>query len=155
MNSKKLIIAFMTVSVFALIVSALAVFTVARTYSQSLITEEQTTPPATETISKPEESEALPTVNDHPETEEISETAPVTEAPETTKTSGETSAPRSLFSLTLSGGRLIITSPEGKKVYERIIDESDIRQKDKELLLEGIEFEDLEGAMSAVYDLVS
>ncbi len=155
MNAKKLIIAFVTVSVAALIVSAFAVFTVARTYSRSLSTEAETAPPPPETTSEPEETQALPTVNDHPETDGTEAAGEETAAaPETTCPEETTAAPR-LFTLTLSDGRLIITSPEGERVYERMIDEGGIRSGDRKLLAEGIGFKDLDGAMSAVYDLIS
>ncbi len=155
MNSKKLIIAFMTVSVAALIVSALAVFTAARTYSRRLSpTADTAEAPSPETSEIDTTTEALPTINDHPETEistepETSEEAPETSIPE------ETSAEPKGYTLSLSEGRLIITSPAGEKAYERIINEKDIREADKRSLLKGIEFGDLEGAMSAVYDIIS
>lgn len=161
MNSRNLIISFVTVSVAALIVSAFAVFTVARRYASELTdrgTEESiSTPDITET---PKESIADTESTDSPETEEESSepisteniTASVTE--EIIETEVVTIAPE-YFILSLSGDRLIITSHSGEAVYERIIDASGLREKDREALLSGIEFPDKESAMSAVYDLIS
>ena len=165
MNSKKLLIAFTAVSIAALIVSSFAVFAVARTYSASLARER--TEFEAEDITPPEISASIPAESDFfdetstPESEEeetsaIPETTSVTVETEviTEDTTADiTEAPS--FTLSLSGGRLVIFSSDGESVYERIIDESDLRQKDREALLTGIDFPDLTEAMSAVYDLIS
>lgn len=161
MNSRNLIISFVTVSVAALIVSSFAVFTVARRYASELTEkgaeESISIPEATQT---PEESTAEAVSTDEPETEEessetsaeaeltVSATEEITETAEVTSVSEH-------FVLSLSGDRLIITSPTGETVCERIIDTSDLHPKDKEALLSGMEFPDKNAAMSAVYDLIS
>lgn len=161
MNSKNLIISFVTVSIAALIVSAFAVFAVARRYAAELAekgTEETVSTPETTEI--PDESipDTIPT--EPPETQvepmettaEEDITASVTE--EITETQAVTSASEA-FILSLSGDRLVISDPSGKTVYERIINATELHEKDREALLSGIEFPDSESAMSAVYDLIS
>lgn len=161
MNSRNLIISFVTVSVAALIVSAFAVFTVARRYAADLSAagaEESVSPP--EVTEAPEESLSPPETTEASETEEESSEPPSTEVitasvtEEITETDAVTSIPES-FILTLSGDRLVITDPSGETVYERIINASSLNEKDMKALLSGIEFPDKESAMSAVYDLIS
>ena len=165
MNSKKLLIAFTAVSIAALIVSSFAVFAVARTYSASLARER--TELEAEDITPPEISASIPAESDYfdetssPETEAADTTAlPETtaEAAATNVTTEDTTAEvteKTGFTLSLSGGRLVILSPDGESVYERIIDEDDLRQNDRNSLLAGIDFPELSDAMSAVYDLIS
>ena len=52
-------------------------------------------------------------------------------------------------------GDIVILSPEGEEVYERIVDQNGFHPKDREALSSGIDFSELEEAMSAVYDLIS
>lgn len=161
MNSRNLIISFVTVSVAALTVSAFAVFTVARRYAAELTERSaEKSISAPESTEAPEESAADTVSTNEPETEEgssetsaeaeltVSATEEITEAAEVTSASEH-------FVLSLSGDRLVITSPAGTTVYERIIDTSELRQKDREALLSGMEFPDKNAAMSAVYDLIS
>ena len=167
MNSKKLLIAFTAVSIAALIVSSFAVFAVARTYSASLARDN--TEAQAEDISPPEISASIPPESDTCETtpapstdastdvtSAIAETSTEATVPEDT-TEEETAAVTEAvsFTLSLSEGRLVILSPEGESVYERIIDESDLHPKDRDTLLAGIYFPDADTAMSAVYDLIS
>ena len=165
MNTKNLIVAFITVSVAALIVSAFAVFAVARsryetmlasaTEAEDIRTEEPTRAP--ETTAVPETS-ALPE-----ETSEIieSETLPQeTEAPEestaeNTTVVEETTVVPFGYTLKLDGNRLIISAPDGTSVCERIIDTSSLHPKDREALTSGIVFSDEKSAMSAIYDIIS
>ncbi|MBQ2715480.1 MAG: hypothetical protein IJF21_01670 [Clostridia bacterium] len=165
MNTKNLIVAFITVSVAALVVSAFAVFAVARsryeamltsaTEAEDIRTEEPTRSP--ETTAAPETS-ALPE-----ETSEMteSETLPQqTEAPEestmevTTDVEETTEAP-SGYTLKLDGDRLIVNAPDGTSVCERIIYTSSLHPKDREALISGILFSDERSAMSAIYDIIS
>ena len=164
MNSKKLMIAFVAVSIAALIVSSVAVFAVARTYSAALARDNGS--PA-EDIAPPEISASIPAestpveapgepLTEDEETSVIPEmTDEVTSAAETTGSTTAAVTEAVAFTLTLSAGRLVILSPEGEAVYERIIDPSDLHPKDREALSSGIDFPDLAGAMSAVYDLIS
>lgn len=165
MNTKNLIVAFITVSVAALIVSAFAVFAVARsryetmlasaTEAEDIRTEEATKSPettaATETSALPEEtsetteSETLPQQTEAP----VESTAEVTTAVE------ETTAVPSGYTLKLAGDRLIISAPGGASVCERIIDASSLHPKDREALSSGIVFSDEKSAMSAIYDIIS
>ena len=167
MNSKKLMVAFVAVSIAALIVSSFAVFAVARTYSASLARDDCEAP--AEDIAPPEISASVPAESEppeltsEPETEE--ESAETTSPPETTAevteaevsveetTASETEV--SAFTLTLSDGRLVILSPEGEVVYERIVDPSSLHPKDRDALFSGMDFPGLDEAMSAVYDLIS
>ncbi len=166
MNSKNLIIAFVAVSIAALIVSSLAVFTVARTYGIETAAGEDEIPIAPETESSPDETESLPTVIIPPpsDTQTETDTEAMTEntdlpgstaSEQTSETAAETSSLPTAHILKLSGSRLVIFSPEGQTVYERITDPSDMHKKDREALLTGIAFPDLESAMSAVYDIIS
>lgn len=164
MNSKKLMIAFVAVSIAALIVSSVAVFAVARTYSAALAREE--TAAIAEDITPPEISASIPAesvpievltapLTEAEETSAIPETTEeVTSAEETTE-STTAAVTEAAFTLTLSEGRLVILSPEGAAVYERIIDSYDLHPKDREALSSGIDFPDLAEAMSAVYDIIS
>lgn len=161
MSSKNLIISFVTVSVAALIVSAFAVFTVARRYAAELTdsgTGESITAPesaedpitgcaVTESAStaetEEEASEELPAEDiTASASEEITETETVTTASE-------------YFTLSLLDDRLVISDPSGEVVYERIINASRLREADRKALLSGIEFPDAGSAMSAVYDIIS
>ncbi len=167
MNSQKLMVAFIAVSIAALIVSSFAVFAVARTYSASLARD--TGEALAEVITPPEISASVPAestppeVTSPPSTE--SETAETSEAPETPaevveteKTVEEMTAEQTeaaVFTLTLSDGRLVILSPDGEAVYERIIDPSSLHPKDRDALSSGMDFSDLAESMSAVYDLIS
>ena len=164
MNSKKLMIAFVAVSIAALIVSSVAVFAVARTYSAALARDngspaEDITPPEI-SASIPAESAPIEVLTDLPtEAEETSEIPEITDedtsAEETTESTTAAVTEAAAFTLTLSEGRLVILSPEGAAVYERIIDSSDLHPKDREALSSGIDFPDLAEAMSAVYDIIS
>lgn len=165
MNTKNLIIAFITVSIAALIVSAFAVFAVARSRSLALLasvteaeeirTEEVTKAPETtaspETESVPEttseitESETLP-----PETETAEES---TEAISTDTEESTSALPG--YTLKLEGDRLVVRAPDGTPVCERIIDVSSLHPKDRQALDAGIVFSDEKGAMSAIYDIIS
>ena len=165
MNSKKLMVAFVAVSIAALIVSSFAVFAVARTYSASLARDDCDTP--TEDIVPPEISASIPADSEPPEltTEPATEaeSAETTAPTETTAevdevsidetTDAETGA--TVFTLKLSDGRLVILSPKGEAVYERIVDPSSLHPKDRDALYLGMDFPELAEAMSAVYDLIS
>lgn len=170
MNTKTLTVAFAAISIAALIVSSFAVFAVARTYSASLARE--CSEGVSEDITPPEISASLPAESHIDEEttppESESETSSTqTEPPETTLSDSEALPPKTTenpvaqteaapsFTLSLSGDRLMILSPDGGSVYERIIDADDLHPKDREALLTGIAFPDLSGAMSAVYDLIS
>ena len=170
MNSQKLLIAFTAVSIAALIVSSFAVFAVAKTYSASLA--RNVTGGEAEDISPPEISASLPAESGFDETTDTaaeSETATLTEdISEPTATESETvladvTAEETTaevtgnigFTLSLSEGRLVIRGADGGTVYERIIDESDLRHNDRNALIEGIDFPELADAMSAIYDLIS
>jgi len=170
MNSKNLIVSFITVSVAALIVSAIAVFSVARTYS-AMLNEDA----PSETVSVREITDTPALLTSPPETVSIPETEEntekVTEEESTVPESAETSTPEQtaadtlppetimggndIFTLTFSADRLIISDGSGEHLYERIIDSSSLHPKDEKALLIGITFPDFESAMSAVYDLVS
>lgn len=165
MNSQKLMIAFVAVSIAALIVSSVAVFAVARTYSEALAREE--TAAIAEDITPPEISASIPAesapidvltdpLTEAEETSAIPEiTDEDTSAEETTESTTAAVTEADTFTLTLSEGRLVILSPEGAALYERIIDSSDLHPKDREALSSGIDFPDLAEAMSAVYDIIS
>ncbi len=167
MNSQKLTVAFVAVSIGALIVSSFAVFAVARTYSASLARE--TEEDLAEVITPPELSASVPAESPPPEVtsppsaeSEAAETTAGTETTEeifeTEKSVEETAAVQTeaaVFTLTLSDGRLIILSPEGEAVYERIIDPSSLHPKDRDALFSGMDFSDLDESMNAVYDLIS
>lgn len=167
MNSKKLMIAFIAVSIAALIVSSFAVFAVARTYSTSLMRDEsdslaeEITPPQI-SVSAPAESTSLDALSTPPSETEAAETSDThettAEIDEAESTAAETTislTEPAFFRLTLSGERLVILSPEGEEVYERIVDQYGFHPKDREALSSGIDFSELEEAMSAVYDLIS
>lgn len=159
MNSRNLIVAFVTVSIAALIVSCFAVISVARTYSAALASEreaesvavrEQTSEPPKEATEKTPETEET--------TREETSTSPETSAvPDTTEAESvtESTEKASDFVLSFASDRLIIRDPEGNAIYERLIDRSYLHPKDLEALLIGISFPDNESAMSAVYDLIS
>lgn len=153
MKSKSLIITFVCISIVALIVSAFAVFTVARAYSHGLHGGTETTLPFPAESDASQSSASLPTGATEPETEasgsdDVSDTTSTSEPNETSQPE-----PQAFF-LSLKEGRLVI-SRGGERLYERIIDENDLHKKDRELLQKGIEFTDYEKAMSAVYDLIS
>lgn len=165
MNTKNLIVAFITVSVAALIVSAFAVFAVARsryeamltsvTEAEDIITDEPTRSP--ETTAAPETSAAFEETSETTESETLPQE---TEAPEestveiSTDTEETTAAP-SGYTLKLAGDRLIVSAPDGTSVCERIIDASSLHPKDREALILGISFSDEKSAMSAIYDIIS
>ncbi len=160
MNSRNLIVAFVTVSIAALIVSGFAVFSVARAYSAALASAD-----SEETVSVPEMTDtpdaeiSRSAVTEAPDTEASSAEA-ASSSPETTEESETVSVPEIteadvIFTLRISDGRLVITDASEDKVYERIIDTSDLHPKDLEALLAGIAFPDRASAMSAVYDLIS
>ena len=177
MNSKSLIISFVAVSVAALIVSSFAVFAVAKTYAVFLadseddsgifVDAEEIIPPEMSAVSVPDASvaetnqyevstESEETASQTETTETMTEPEIVTSAEESPQTDAETAPPAPVgFILSLSGGKLIITSPDGEAVYERIIEISDLLAKDRDALLSGIDFPELADAMSAVYDLIS
>ncbi len=161
MNSRNLIVAFVTVSIAALIVSCLAVISVARTYSaalasgseaESVSVREQTSAPAEESTEKPPETEesTREETSTSPETAEKTET----DIPDTVSVT-ESAETATAFTLSFSSDRLIITDKSGEIIYERLVDRSDLHQKDLEVLLIGISFSEKEAAMSAVYDLIS
>lgn len=171
MNTKNLIVAFITVSVAALIVSAFAVFAVARskfdtmlasvTEAEDIRTEEVTTTP--ETTAGPETS-AIPETSVIPEETSVmteSETLPEETAvpaestSEITTDTEETTAAPSGYTLKLEGERLVVSAPDGTRVCERIIDASSLHPKDREALTSGIVFSDERSAMSAIYDIIS
>lgn len=165
MNTKNLIVAFITVSVAALIVSAFAVFAVARskfdtmlasvTEAEDIRTEEVTTTPETtavpETSAIPEETSVMTESETLPE-----ETAvPAESTAEITTDTEETTAAPSGYTLKLEGERLVVSAPDGTRVCERIIDASSLHPKDREALTSGIVFSDEKAAMSAIYDIIS
>ena len=170
MNSKKLMIAFVAVSIAALIVSSFAVFAVAITYSASLARDNAESP--SEDIAPPEISASIPAesvpleIVSEPSTEaDSSEESEESTVPETTDEVTSTEETEEIttdrqtepsgFILKLSGSRLSILSPEGEIVYERIIDPTGLHPKDREALSTGIDFPELAVAMSAVYDIIS
>ena len=148
MNSKRLIIAFFAVSLAAVAASCGAVISVARTYSNIL---------------SDSEAPAVSVIYVYPETVEETETAPIPESetePPTEESSAEETAAEETtiaadFILLIDGDRLVILSPTGERVYERITDVSRVHPKDLEALLSGIAFGSLDDAMSAVYDVIS
>jgi hypothetical protein len=165
MNGKNLIISFVTVSILSLLVSTAAVFTAARSYSRMLSENHakketsghelsENTSTVTDSIwSAPEDSlssipEKIPVTEGNGDTED--ESASVTEIPEIT-TDNEIPS----FTLFLSGERLKVTDNVGNILYERITDLSDIKENDLVLLRKGIEFPDVDSAISAIYDLIS
>lgn len=165
MNTKNLIIAFITVSVASLIVSAFAVFAVARSrYETMLASATEAEDIRTEAATKSPETTAAPETSSAPdETFEITESETLqqeTDAPEEsseeilTDAEESTSAP-SGYTLRLEGDRLVVTAPDGTPVCERIIDASSLHPKDRESLDSGITFSDEKGAMSAIYDIIS
>lgn len=176
MNSKKLMIAFVAISIAALVVSSFAVFAVARTYNTVLsngsseVIGEDIAPPEV-SPSLPAETaefdeETTPATDAENVSDTLTETAETSDLAETTETevlSSEVTAAKEIpeateatgFTLKLAGGRLVILSPDGESVYERIIDESALHPKDRNTLISGAVFPDLPQAMSAVYDLIS
>ena len=158
MDSKRLIIAFFAVSLAALAVSGAAVISVARTYN-SMLTKDETTgksyePPETSRISEVTEViEIVETTDTTAAQEDITVSLPEETAEAETTT--ETVTAPAVFTLSLDGDRLVILSPEGERIYERITDRSRIHPKDLEALLGGISFDTREDAMSAVYDVIS
>ena len=161
MNTKNLIIAFITVSIAALIVSAAAVFAAARSQYAALLTSATEKEITEESIIEAPKTSSAPETTCAPET-----TFEETSAPESTVlfeeitsaiTSAvpeETTAP-SAFMLKLEGERLVIFDPVGNKIYERIINVSSLHPKDLEALEEGIAFSEESKAMSAIYDIIS
>ena len=155
MNSKRLIIAFFAVSLTALTVSCFAVISVARTYNSMLAAEEilheTRVPPETSYVFDITEVIEIPDSTSAEEDITVSLTEEATTEDITTE---EVTSP-SLFTLVIDSDRLVILSPEGERVYERITDAERIHPKDLEVLLTGISFETLDSAMSAVYDIIS
>lgn len=161
MNSKKLIIAFFAVSLAALTVSCAAVISVARTYNRILTqdTRSQATENDPQTVEEsfPSEEESIPESLTTEETEDEEEDITVF-LPETVETEEDTEteiSPPSFFTLLFESDRLVILSPDGENVYERITDASRIHPKDREALIEGIRFDTVDDAMNAIYDIVS
>lgn len=163
MNSRNLIVAFVTVSIAALIVSCFAVISVARTYSAALASEreaesvsvhEQTSEPRDEVTEKTPETEesTLEETSSSPETSAVPDT---TEAESVFDSVTESTERSSDFVLSFASDRLVIRDPEGSVIYERLIERSYLHPKDLEALLIGISFPDNESAMRAVYDLIS
>ena len=161
MNTKKLIIAFITVSIAALIVSAAAVFAAARSQYAALlasVTEEEITE---EDVTEAPITSSLPETTCSPETTFEETSAPESTLPFEESTSAVTSAvPEettvpSAFKLKLEGERLVIFDHMGNKIYERIINVSSLHPKDLEALEEGISFSEESEAMSAIYDIIS
>lgn len=174
MNTKNLIIAFITVSVAALIVSAFAVFAVARSQYETLLasateaedirTEEVVktpeTPSSPETSSKPETSSVPQTTSEITEATESETLHTETEAPAESSevissNTGESTSVPSGYTVKLEGDRLVVRTPDGEPVCERIINAASIHPKDREHLQKGISFSDESAAMSAVYDIIS
>lgn len=165
MNTKNLIVAFITVSVAALIVSAFAVFAVARSrYETMLASANEAEDIRTEEVTEAPETTAAPETSAIPEeASEITESEtlpPETEAPaestaEVTTDAEETTASPSGYTLRLDGDRLIVSAPDGTSVCERIINTSSLHPKDREALASGIPFSDEQSAISAIYDLIS
>jgi hypothetical protein len=163
MNSRNLIVAFVTVSIAALIVSCLAVISVARTYTAALASEreaesvsvrEQASEPPKEVTEKTPETEE----RTREETSTSPESSTVTDTTETESVFDsvtESTERSSNFVLSFASDRLVIHDPAGNVIYERLIDRSGLHPKDLEALLIGISFPDNESAMSAVYDLIS
>lgn len=169
MNSKNLIISFVTLSIASLAVSCLAVIAVARTYSSALASEsraesasvrEQTREPAETDASKPIDTNASRPA----ETEEgtqgaISDTAETDGAvgAEGSSTAALTEAAKTepAYMLYFAYDRLVIKAPSGETIYERLIDGSSLLPKELEALKAGISFSDKSTAMLAVYDLIS
>jgi hypothetical protein len=161
MDSKRLIIVFFTVSLAAIAVSFAAVITAGRAYSRMLCEASVTSPPeitsAEVTHPYTPESELIsdPTVTEADLTVSLPEaTEAEASAEESTAESAGTEG-NDRLSLVLSEGRLVILSPEGEKLYERITDVSRLHPKDIESLAEGLSFDTREEAMSAIYDLIS
>ena len=158
MDSKRLIIAFFAVSLAALTVSGAAVISVARTYN-SMLTKSETSeksydPPETSRISEVTEIiEVIETTDTTAAEEDI--TVSLSEETTTAEITTETVTSPGVFTLFLDSDRLVILSPEGERVYERITDVARIHPKDLEALLGGISFDTREDAMSAVYDVIS
>lgn len=167
MNTKNLIIAFITVSVAALIVSAFAVFAVARSrYETMLASATEAEDIRTEELTRTPETSAAPETSAIPEatsiiTETEAETLPLeTEAPEeSSETTGadteEITSNVSGYTLKLEGDRLVVRAPDGEPVCERITDTSSLHPRDREALASGITFSDEQSAMSAIYDIIS
>lgn len=165
MNTKNLIVAFITVSVAALIVSAFAVFAVARsrlntmlastTEAEDIRTEEPTRSPETTAI--PETSAIPEETSEVTESETLSQEseAPEESTVEITTDMEETTVVPSGYTLKLEGDRLILSAPDGTPVCERIIDASLLHPKDREALTSGIVFSDEKSATSAIYDIIS
>jgi hypothetical protein len=160
MNSKRLIIAFFAVSLAALCASCAAVISVARTYNSLLFRAE-----ITEAVEYPHETRVVPETTDFtdiPEitfseeditvslTEEVTDEAAVTEE----ITTEESTIP-AFFTLIIDNDKLVIISPEGERIYERITAADRLHPKDLEVLITGISFDTREDAMSAVYDIIS
>ena len=167
MNTKNLIIAFITVSIAALIVSAFAVFAAARSQYSALLTSATEAPhfdktevtekiKAPETTFIPETSSSPETSKEIPETETCAETfTEETQIDISTETEAETSQTPSAYILKLEGDRLVLLSPDGTAIRERIISSASLHPKDREALLAGISFSDENDAMSAIYDIIS
>ena len=146
MNTKNLIVAFITVSVAALVVSAFAVFSVARSRYEAMLTSAtEAEDIRTEEPTRSPETTAAPETSALPEESTMEVTTDVEETPE---------AP-SGYTLKLDGDRLIVNAPDGTPVCERIIDTSSLHPKDREALISGILFSDERSAMSAIYDIIS
>lgn len=167
MNSKNLIVSLVVVSVASLVVSAFAVFSVARTYSAALVTDEAgETVSVTEMACKPPAQTSIDETTASTESN-LTEQTDMTEIPkadqsETIKednteneSSDDTTVYEESFILSISGDRLVITDSLGNKIYERIADTSALHPKDRETLIKGIAFSDPESAMEAIYDLIS
>ena len=171
MNTKHLIIAFITVSVAALIVSAFAVFAAARSQYAAILasvseaedirTAEATQAPeptdSPETSTAPETSAAPETTAEISESEAFTEEtrAPEESSNEVSSDSEETSSAPSGYTLKLEGDLLVISDPDGTPLSERIINSSALHPKDREALTAGIIFANESDAISAVYDIIS
>ena len=160
MNSKRLIIAFFAVSLAALTVSCAAVISVARTYNSMLgkdeVSQKTYDPPETSRIFEVTDVIEIPDTTSPEEDITVSLPEEVTTDEITTEeVTTEAGTLPAVFTLLLDGDRLVIMSPEGERVYERITDIARMHPKDLEALLEGISFDTREDAMSAVYDVIS
>ena len=159
MDSKRLIIAFFAVSLAAIAVSCAAVVSVGRAYGSMLAKEEEVrTASVSESretdITKAREETSAATEGTDEDTLAVPESTAPESTDESTSQHEETSAPEA-FTLLFAEDRLVILSPLGERVYERMTDASLLHPKDLERLTSGISFDTREDAMSAVYDLIS
>lgn len=165
MNSKRLIIAFFAVSLAALCASCAAVISVARTYNSMLTkaersyesnekTETRAISEATDVIDIPEITDPTEDITVSLTEEAITDEVTTKEAVTESIVTDEAALP-TFFTLMIDDDKLVIFSPEGERVYERITSADRLHPKDLEVLITGISFDTREDAMSAVYDIIS